>query len=251
MMSSSAIIRTEALVKDYRLGPHVVHALRGVSVAIEAGEFVAVMGPSGSGKSTFMNLLGCLDTPTSGRYLLDGRDVAGLDRNELARTRNSKIGFIFQMFNLLPRTSAVENVELPLLYSGLPSRERRRRARERLAAVGLAEREHHHPNQLSGGQQQRVAIARSLVNDPAVILADEPTGNLDTRTSIEILSLMQRLNRAGLTIVLVTHEPDIATYAGRVLTFRDGRLLRDERQPTPGDAAAALAALPLEEEVPA
>jgi putative ABC transport system ATP-binding protein len=251
MMSSSAIIRTEALVKDYRLGPHVVHALRGVSVAIEPGEFVAVMGPSGSGKSTFMNLLGCLDTPTSGRYLLNGRDVAGLDRNELARTRNSKIGFIFQMFNLLPRTSAVENVELPLLYSGLPSRERRRRARERLAAVGLDDREHHHPNQLSGGQQQRVAIARSLVNDPAVILADEPTGNLDTRTSIEILSLMQRLNRAGLTIVLVTHEPDIATYAGRVLTFRDGRLLRDERQPTPSDAAAALAALPLEAEVPA
>jgi putative ABC transport system ATP-binding protein len=251
MMSSSAIIRTEALVKDYRLGPHVVHALRGVSVAIEPGEFVAVMGPSGSGKSTFMNLLGCLDTPTSGRYLLNGRDVAGLDRNELARTRNSKIGFIFQMFNLLPRTSAVENVELPLLYSGLPSRERRRRARERLAAVGLDDREHHHPNQLSGGQQQRVAIARSLVNDPAVILADEPTGNLDTRTSIEILSLMQRLNRAGLTIVLVTHEPDIATYAGRVLTFRDGRLLRDERQPTPSDAAAALGALPLDEEVPA
>jgi putative ABC transport system ATP-binding protein len=251
MMSSSAIIRTEALVKDYRLGPHVVHALRGVSVAIEPGEFVAVMGPSGSGKSTFMNLLGCLDTPTSGRYLLNGRDVAGLDRNELARTRNAKIGFIFQMFNLLPRTSAVENVELPLLYSGLPSRERRRRARERLAAVGLDDREHHHPNQLSGGQQQRVAIARSLVNDPAVILADEPTGNLDTRTSIEILSLMQRLNRAGLTIVLVTHEPDIATYAGRVLTFRDGRLLRDERQPTPSDAAAALAALPLDEEVPA
>jgi len=249
MTSDNAIIRTEALVKDYALGPHVVHALRGVSISIEAGEFVAVMGPSGSGKSTFMNLLGCLDTPTSGRYLLNGRDVAGLDRNELARTRNSKIGFIFQMFNLLPRTSAVENVELPLLYSGLPSRERRRRARERLAAVGLDDREHHHPNQLSGGQQQRVAIARSLVNDPAVILADEPTGNLDTRTSIEILSLMQRLNRAGLTIVLVTHEPDIATYAGRVLTFRDGRLLRDERQPTPSDAAAALAALPVDEEV--
>jgi putative ABC transport system ATP-binding protein len=196
-----------------------------------------------------MNLLGCLDTPTAGRYFLDGRDVAGLDRNELARTRNSKIGFVFQMFNLLSRTSALENVELPLLYSGLPARDRRRRARERLASVGLAEREHHHPNQLSGGQQQRVAIARSLVNDPAVILADEPTGNLDTRTSVEILALMQRLNRAGLTIVLVTHEPDIATYAGRILTFRDGRLMSDERRPAPSDAAAALAALPVEDEV--
>jgi putative ABC transport system ATP-binding protein len=249
IVSESAIIRTEALVKNYTLGPHVVHALRGVTVSIEPGEFVAVMGPSGSGKSTFMNLLGCLDTPTAGRYFLDGRDVAGLDRNELARTRNSKIGFVFQMFNLLSRTSALENVELPLLYSGLPARDRRRRARERLASVGLAEREHHHPNQLSGGQQQRVAIARSLVNDPAVILADEPTGNLDTRTSIEILALMQRLNRAGLTIVLVTHEPDIATYAGRVLTFRDGRLMSDEQRPEPSDAAAALAALPVEDEV--
>jgi putative ABC transport system ATP-binding protein len=248
-VSDTAIIRTEALVKNYTLGPHVVHALRGVTVSIEPGEFVAVMGPSGSGKSTFMNLLGCLDTPTAGRYFLDGRDVAGLDRNELARTRNSKIGFVFQMFNLLSRTSALENVELPLLYSGLPARDRRRRARERLASVGLAEREHHHPNQLSGGQQQRVAIARSLVNDPAVILADEPTGNLDTRTSIEILALMQRLNRAGLTIVLVTHEPDIATYAGRVLTFRDGRLMSDEQRPEPSDAAAALAALPVEDEV--
>jgi putative ABC transport system ATP-binding protein len=248
-VSERAIIRTEALVKNYTLGPHVGHALRGVTVSIESGEFVAVMGPSGSGKSTFMNLLGCLDTPTAGRYFLDGRDVAGLDRNELARTRNSKIGFVFQMFNLLSRTSALENVELPLLYSGLPARDRRRRARERLASVGLAEREHHHPNQLSGGQQQRVAIARSLVNDPAVILADEPTGNLDTRTSIEILALMQRLNRAGLTIVLVTHEPDIATYAGRVLTFRDGRLMSDEQRPEPSDAAAALAALPVEDEV--
>src|SRR5882672_2630971 len=239
---AGGIIRTEGLVKNYTLGPHVVHALRGVTVSIEPGEFVAVMGPSGSGKSTFMNLLGCLDTPTAGRYFLDGRDVAGLDRNELARTRNSKIGFVFQMFNLLSRSSALENVELPLLFSGLPARDRRRRARERLASVGLADREHHHPNQLSGGQQQRVAIARSLVNDPAVILADEPTGNLDTRTSIEILALMQRLNRAGLTIVLVTHEPDIAAYAKRILTFRDGRLRSDEHV-TPLDAAEALKSL--------
>jgi putative ABC transport system ATP-binding protein len=248
---SSAIIATEAVAKDYVLGPHVVHALRGVSVSVEPGEFVAVMGPSGSGKSTFMNLLGCLDTPTTGRYFLDGRDVAGLSRDELARTRNAKIGFVFQQFNLLARTSALENVELPLLYSGLPVRDRRLRARECLAAVGLADREHHHPSQLSGGQQQRVAIARSLVNRPAVILADEPTGNLDTRTSVEILALLQRLNRDGLTIVLVTHEPDIAAYASRVLVFRDGRLLSDERQAAPQDAAATLAALPREEEVPA
>jgi len=247
-MAASAIIATESVAKDYVLGPHVVHALRGVTVAIEPGEFVAVMGPSGSGKSTFMNLLGCLDTPTSGRYFLDGRDVAGLDRDELARMRNTKIGFVFQQFNLLPRTSALENVELPLLYSNLPVRDRRRRARERLAAVGLADREHHHPSQLSGGQQQRVAIARSLVNEPAVILADEPTGNLDTRTSVEILALLQRLNRAGLTIVLVTHELDIATFASRVLVFRDGRLLTDERQATPQDAAATLAALPADED---
>jgi len=242
-VSGSVIIQTEGLVKDYVLGPHVVHALRGVTVAIEPGEFVAVMGPSGSGKSTFMNLLGCLDTPTSGRYWLDGRDVAGLGRDELAKIRNAKIGFVFQQFNLLPRTSALENVELPLLYGGLPVRDRRRRARERLADVGLADREHHHPSQLSGGQQQRVAIARSLVNDPA--------GNLDTRTSVEILALLQRLNREGLTIVLVTHEPDIATYAGRHLVFRDGRLLSDDQRATPQDAAAALAALPVDEEVPA
>jgi putative ABC transport system ATP-binding protein len=248
-VSGTAIIATESLAKDYVLGPHVVHALRGVTVSIEPGEFVAVMGPSGSGKSTFMNLLGCLDRPTSGRYFLAGRDVAGLDRDELARMRNARIGFVFQQFNLLPRTSALENVELPLLYSTLPVRERRHRARERLAAVGLADREHHHPSQLSGGQQQRVAIARSLVNEPAVILADEPTGNRDTRTSIEILALLQRLNRQGLTIVLVTHESDIATYASRVLVFRDGRLMSDERRPAPEDAAAALAALPAEEEV--
>jgi putative ABC transport system ATP-binding protein len=245
----SGIIRTEGLVKDYVLGPHVVHALRGVTVDIEPGEFVAVMGPSGSGKSTFKNLLGCLDTPTSGRYWLDGRDVAGLNRDELAKMRNAKIGFVFQQFNLLPRTSALENVELPLLYGALPARDRRQRARDRLAAIGLADREHHHPSQLSGGQQQRVAIARSLVNDPAVILADEPTGNLDTRTSVEILALLQRLNRQGLTIVLVTHEPDIATYASRVMIFRDGRLMSDEQRPDPQDAAATLAALPVDDEV--
>jgi putative ABC transport system ATP-binding protein len=244
-----AIVATEGLTKDYHLGPHTVHALRGVSVSIERGEFVAVMGPSGSGKSTFMNLLGCLDRPSSGRYWLDGHDVASLSRDQLASVRNAKIGFVFQQFNLLPRTSALENVELPLLYSNFPVRDRRRRARERLAAVGLADREHHHPSQLSGGQQQRVAIARSLVNEPAVILADEPTGNLDTRTSVEILALLQRLNREGLTIVLVTHEPDIAAYAGRVMNFRDGRLLSDDRRPAPQDAAAALAALPVDEEV--
>jgi len=238
---------TDGLTKDYHLGPHTVHALRGVSVDIERGAFIAVMGPSGSGKSTFMNLLGCLDTPTRGRYLLDDDDVAGLSRDALARIRSAKLGFVFQQFNLLPRTSALDNVMLPLLYAGIPARERRTRARERLAQVGLADREHHHPSQLSGGQQQRVAIARALVNDPAVVLADEPTGNLDTRTSIEILALLQRLNEAGLTIVLVTHEPDIAMHAGRTLTFRDGRLLRDDPVSSPRDAAAQLALL--EEEV--
>ena len=238
---------TDGLTKDYHLGPHTVHALRGVSVDIERGAFIAVMGPSGSGKSTFMNLLGCLDTPTRGRYLLDDDDVAGLSRDALARIRSAKLGFVFQQFNLLPRTSALDNVMLPLLYAGIPARERRTRARERLAQVGLADREHHHPSQLSGGQQQRVAIARALVNDPVVVLADEPTGNLDTRTSIEILALLQRLNEAGLTIVLVTHEPDIAMHAGRTLTFRDGRLRRDDPVSSPRDAAAQLALL--EEEV--
>ena len=243
-----ALIAVADIVKDYALGTRKVHALRGVSVTIHAGEFVAVMGPSGSGKSTFMNLLGGLDFPTSGRYLLDGLDVSHLSPDKLAGIRNEKIGFVFQTFNLLPRTTAVENVELPQLYGYLPPRERRPRARARLAAVGLAEREHHHPAQLSGGQQQRVAIARALINDPILILADEPTGALDTRTSVEIMALFQELNRSGITIVLVTHEPDIARYAGRILSFRDGRLVKDERVTDPTDARAQLATLPPEEE---
>jgi len=219
-----AIIATDGVVKDYVLGPHVVHALRGVSVAIDPGEFVAVMGPSGSGKSTFMNLLGCLDTPTAGRYFLDGRDVAGLHRDELAQMRNAKIGFVFQQFNLLPRTSALENVELPLLYAGVPARERRRRAAEALARVGLANRGDHHPNQMSGGQQQRVAIARALVGRPRVILADEPTGNLDTATGDEIAGLLHDLHGEGRTIILVTHNEALAAAAQRTIRLRDGRV---------------------------
>jgi putative ABC transport system ATP-binding protein len=245
------LIETEELVKDYQLGTHVVHALREVCVEIEVGEFVAVMGPSGSGKSTFMNLLGCLDTLTAGRYILDGDDVSHLSPEALARVRNRKIGFVFQGFNLLPRTSALENVELPLLYNGTPASERRRKARAKLEAVGLANREHHHPAQLSGGQQQRVAIARALVNDPVLILADEPTGNLDSRTSVEIMAVFQELNRSGITVVLVTHEADIARHARRVLTFRDGRLIADEPVGEPTDARRLLPTLAAEELVEA
>jgi putative ABC transport system ATP-binding protein len=219
-----------------------------VSLEIARGDFVAVMGPSGSGKSTFMNLLGCLDTPTSGRYQLDGQDVATLSRDELAAVRSRRIGFVFQGFNLLPRVTALENVELPLLYTTLAAAERHRLARARLAQVGLEGRETHHPNQLSGGQLQRVAIARALVNQPALILADEPTGNLDTRTSVEILAILQQLNRDGITVVLVTHEPDIARYASRILMFRDGRVRTDDRIDRPVLAEEVLRTLAPEED---
>ncbi len=235
------LIETRDLTKVYHLGETDVHALAGVSVTVDDGEFVAVMGPSGSGKSTFMNLVGCLDVPTSGTYRLDGRDVAGMSTDALAGIRNRSIGFVFQQFNLLPRTSAVENVELPLLYAGLPALERRSRALAKLEQVGLRTRADHHPAQLSGGQQQRVAIARALVNDPKLILADEPTGALDSVTSLEVMALLQQLNSGGITVVLVTHESEIADFAGRHLIFRDGRLTSDSQR-TPNDAAAALVA---------
>ena len=226
--SARPLIEVEDLVKIYRTGDVELRALDGVSFSVAHGEFVAVMGPSGSGKSTTMNMLGCLDSPTSGRYLLDGRDVACLLGDELARVRNEKLGFVFQGFNLLPRLSALDNVALPLVYSGVPSRDRSERAREALERVGLGARLKHRPNQMSGGQQQRVAIARALVGRAPLILADEPTGNLDTRTSEEIMSLLVEVNREGKTVVLVTHEPDIAAYARRVLHFKDGRLVSDE-----------------------
>lgn len=224
-----SLIQTKNLTKIYDVGDEGVRALDHVSVRIEKGEFVAIMGPSGSGKSTFMNVIGCLDQPTSGEYVLDGLQISGLSRDELAALRNQQIGFVFQGFNLLSRTSALENVELPLLYSHVPFKERRNRSLEALKRLGLEGREHHHPNQLSGGQQQRVAIARALVNNAPILMADEPTGNLDTKTSQEIMELLVDLNqRSGTTIILVTHEPDIAAFAKRIIRFLDGHLISDE-----------------------
>jgi putative ABC transport system ATP-binding protein len=229
--ATAPVIEIHDLTKVYRMGEVEVGALKGVSLTAERGEFLAIMGPSGSGKSTLMNILGCLDRPTAGTYRLDGIDVSRLDRDERAEIRNAKIGFVFQSFNLLARTRATENVELPLLYGnlGLSTLRRARRAREALARVGLEGREDHYPSQLSGGQQQRVAIARALVTDPAILLADEPTGNLDSRTSEEVIAIFQRLNDAGKTVVLITHEPDIAAHARRVVYVRDGLIWRDER----------------------
>ncbi len=229
-MADKAVVRLEDVHKTYRTGEVDVHAVRGVSLEIEAGEFVAFMGASGSGKSTLMNILGCLDRPSRGRYLLDGIDVSGLARDQLADIRNHKLGFVFQSFNLLARTSARENVELPLLYGAhrLTNIELTARANDVLAAVGLAGREDHHPSQLSGGQRQRVAIARALINEPEVVLADEPTGNLDSRTSVEIMNIFQELNERGITIIMVTHEADIASYARRNIVMRDGLVQSDE-----------------------
>ena len=239
------IIELDHIHKTYTMGDVDVHALRGVSLTIREGEFVAIMGASGSGKSTTMNIIGCLDRPTRGSYLLDGHDVSGMSKDERADIRCQKLGFVFQGFNLLSRTSALENVELPMLYLGVEATERHRRAIEALAAVGLAGREQNHPNQLSGGQQQRVAVARALVNDPALILADEPTGNLDSRTAVEVMEIFQRLNRErGITLVLVTHEPDIAQYAQRVVVFKDGKIKKDYQIEDQRDAAEELLNLP-------
>ncbi len=242
------VIRVEDVHKYYDLGENKVHALRGVSVEIAGGEFVAIMGASGSGKSTFMNLLGCLDKPSSGRYLLEGTDVSQLDKKALAAIRNRKLGFVFQGFNLLSRTTALENVELPTLYARLPKEERLQRAKESLQLVGLGDRMEHFPSQLSGGQQQRVAIARALVNRPSILLADEPTGNLDSRTSVEIMQIFQTLNEGGLTLVLVTHEPDIARFAKRTIVFRDGKIRRDEPVKDRPRAAEMLKTLPTVED---
>ena len=246
-VNRDAVIHLEKIHKTYHMGDIEVHALRGVSLDIRRGEFVAIMGPSGSGKSTMMNIIGCLDHPSKGLYFLDGEDVSTVDKAGLADIRNKNIGFVFQSFNLVPRTSALENVELPLLYAGVAAAERLRRAREALAEVGLSDRGRNMPNQLSGGQQQRVALARALVNNPALILADEPTGALDTRTSVEVMEIFQRLNRErNLTVILVTHEPDIAQYANRIIQFRDGRIRRDFAVEGRRDAQEVLQQLPAE-----
>jgi putative ABC transport system ATP-binding protein len=247
----AASISVRELTKVYDLGEVKVRALRGVTVDIHEGEFVAVIGPSGSGKSTFMHILGCLDRPSTGKYMLDGDDVSKLSKNALAKVRNQKIGFVFQGFNLLSRTTALDNVELPLLYNsdGMRGKERHRRAKAALESVGLSDRAGHHPNQLSGGQQQRVAIARSLINEPAILLADEPTGNLDTRTSIEVMDIFQRLNtERGITVLLITHERDIAEYGTRIIAFRDGKIVSDEQNEVRRLAADQLAALPVDDD---
>jgi putative ABC transport system ATP-binding protein len=238
------VIRVQDAQKYYELGETRVHALRGVNIEIERGEFVAIMGASGSGKSTFMNILGCLDRLTSGKYFLEGIDVAGYDKKALAQIRNGKLGFVFQGFNLLARTTALENTELPTLYARMDNTERRARATEALRMVGLADRAQHFPSQMSGGQQQRVAIARALVNRPSILLADEPTGNLDSRTSVEIMEIFQDLNDRGLTIVLVTHEPDVSQFAKRVVVFRDGKIAKDEQILNRPRASEVLRTLP-------
>jgi putative ABC transport system ATP-binding protein len=245
MQKNAPILSIQNIRRDFKMGDETVHALRGVSFDIYPGEFVTIMGTSGSGKSTMLNILGCMDKPTSGQYILDGEHTEKLKRDTLARIRSKKLGFVFQSYNLLSRTTAIENVELPLLYnSGVSASERRRRAIEALERVGLADRMNHLPNQLSGGQQQRVAIARALVNDPVIILADEATGNLDTRTSYEIMMIFQELNKQGKTIAFVTHEPDIATFSGRTITLRDGLLKKDVINENVQDAKAAFEALP-------